>query len=270
MLKQRIITAAVLIPIALWGFFYLDGNDFTLFISVVVLAGAWEWARLIGFVKQTERFGYAIVCAVVLFVLWLLPNWSRLVILIGICWWGYAWFLVKDFPNSAARWKHDLCFSYVIGFFILVPAWQGLILLKQLPNGNWIILSLMLLVWSADIGAYFAGRKWGSVKLAAKVSPGKTWEGVLGGLAAVLVVALLIRIITGFAAGQLILGLLCAVALTVFSVLGDLTESMFKREAGLKDSSNLLPGHGGVLDRIDSLTAAIPMSILLLWVLGAI
>lgn len=269
MLKQRIITALVLIPIALWGFFYLEGSYFAIFIGLVVTLGAWEWARLVGLESGGERIGYAAIYAVILLVLWRLPEWSRLIVLLGGFWWGLAWLLVAGFPESASYWKNNK-FKYIVGFLILIPAWQGLVILKQTTNGNWLIFSLMIFVWTADIGAYFAGRKWGKDKLAPKVSPGKSWQGFWGGLVAVLILALLIRWYSGFASEQLVLSLLCIIILVIFSVLGDLTESMFKREAGLKDSSNLLPGHGGVLDRIDSLTAAIPISILLLWVLGVL
>lgn len=268
MLKQRVLTALVLIPIALWGFFYLEGSSFAIFIGLVVSIGAWEWARLVGLGTTASRIGYAAICVVVLIVLWNIPSWSRFVVLLGVVWWSFAWLLVIGFPETTNYWKNNN-YKYLIGLLILVPAWQGLVLLKQSGvHGNWIIFSIMLFVWAADIGAYFAGRAWGEDKLAPKVSPGKSWQGFWGGLIAALVVGFIIYSSTDFIQGKLLLSLVCLIILVVFSVLGDLTESMFKREAGLKDSSNLLPGHGGVLDRIDSLTAAVPIAVLLLWVLG--
>lgn len=267
MLKQRIITALVLIPIALWGIFYLEDGAFAIFTGAVITIGAWEWAKLIG-LDEGKRVGYAAICAVLLYILWCATAWSRFVVLVGVIWWGFAWLLVMGFPESANHWKKN-GYKYVIGILILAPAWQGLVLLKQFAGiGNWIILTLMIFVWSADVGAYFAGKAWGKNKLAPKVSPGKSWEGFWGGVVAVLVIGLFVYYKTDLIEGKLLLSLVCLVILTVFSVLGDLTESMFKRDAEVKDSSNLLPGHGGVLDRIDSLTAAIPISILLLWVLG--
>jgi phosphatidate cytidylyltransferase len=122
-----------------------------------------------------------------------------------------------------------------------------------------------VLVWGADIGAYFSGKAFGKRKLAPQVSPGKSWEGVYGGLALSLVITAVVGLVRDWTLGQMILGLLGAAIVVFISVVGDLTESMFKRQSGIKDSSNLLPGHGGVLDRIDSLTAAIPVFAVLLW-----
>ncbi|MNE46814.1 Phosphatidate cytidylyltransferase [compost metagenome] len=126
----------------------------------------------------------------------------------------------------------------------------------------------MLLVWCADIGAYFSGKRFGRRKLAVQVSPGKSWEGLYGGLAASLALTLLVGLYRDWDARELVVALLGAALVVLISVVGDLTESMFKRQSGIKDSSNLLPGHGGVLDRIDSLTAAVPMFAVLLWLHG--
>jgi phosphatidate cytidylyltransferase len=156
----------------------------------------------------------------------------------------------------------------VIGLLILLPAWQGLMLFKQWPEANGLILAVMVLVWVADIGAYFSGRRFGKNKLAPQVSPGKSWEGVFGGLAASLLVTLAVGLTRDWSGSALLIAIAGAAVVVLISVVGDLTESMFKRQAGLKDSSNLLPGHGGVLDRIDSLTAAIPVFAVLLWLAG--
>lgn len=264
MLKQRIITALILLPIALGGFFLLNGGDFALFIGFVVTLGAWEWARLAGLVAQPLRIAYAAVVAGGLMLLYLMPDLAPWVLGASVIWWALATWLVLTYPRSNELWSSAAC-RLLIGLLVLLPAWQGLVLLKHWPLGNWLILAVMVLVWAADIGAYFSGRAFGKRKLAPQVSPGKSWEGVYGGLVVSLLITLGVGLARGWGIGQILLGLLGAVVVVMSSVVGDLTESMFKRREGIKDSSNLLPGHGGVLDRIDSLTAAIPMFAVLLW-----
>ncbi|MBP5086490.1 phosphatidate cytidylyltransferase [Pseudomonas chlororaphis] len=264
MLKQRIITALILLPIALCGFFLLEGSAFALFIGLVVTLGAWEWARLAGFEAQPTRIAYAVVVAGLLFLMQLLPGIAPWVLGAAVLWWGLATFLVLTYPRTSEHWAGAAA-KLVIGLLILLPAWQGLVFIKQQPLGNWLIMAVMVQVWGADIGAYFSGKAFGKRKLAPQVSPGKSWEGVYGGLLLSLVIAAVVGLVAGWSIGQIILGLLGAAVVVFISVVGDLTESMFKRQAGIKDSSNLLPGHGGVLDRIDSLTAAIPVFAVLLW-----
>jgi phosphatidate cytidylyltransferase len=267
MLKQRIITALILLPVALCGFFLLDGAAFSLFIGVVVVLGAWEWARLAGVEGQGGRCGFAAVVAVLLYTLAHSPSLAPWLLGAAVLWWAVATRLVLTYPASAQHWKSPAR-KLLIGLLVLLPAWQGLVYIKALALGNWLILAVMMLVWCADIGAYFTGRAFGKRKLAPEVSPGKSWEGVYGGLAVSLLGTLVVGLWADFTARQL-LGSLVAAGIVVFiSVVGDLTESMFKRRAGIKDSSNLLPGHGGVLDRIDSLTAAIPVFAVLLWIAG--
>ncbi len=264
MLKQRIITALILLPIALCGFFLLEGTGFALFIGLVVTLGAWEWARLAGFTAQSARIAYAAVVAFILFIMHILPGLAPWVLGASVLWWGVATYLVLTYPRSSEHWASAAC-KLVIGLLILLPAWQGLVQIKQEPLGNWLIMAVMVLVWGADIGAYFSGRAFGKRKLAPKVSPGKSWEGVYGGLLLSLVLAAIVGVARDWSFVQILMGLIGAAVIVFISVVGDLTESMFKRQSGLKDSSNLLPGHGGVLDRIDSLTAAIPVFAVLLW-----
>lgn len=264
MLKQRIITALILLPIALCGFFLLEGTSFALFIGFVVTLGAWEWARLAGFSTQTARIAFALVVAFLLFCLHVLPSLAPWVLAAAMVWWATATFLVLTFPESASRWSSTAA-KLVIGLLILLPAWQGLVMIKAMPLGNWLILAVMVLVWGADIGAYFSGRKFGKRKLAPKVSPGKSWEGVFGGLIVSMLITAGVGIARGWSVSEMFAAVVGAAVIVMISVVGDLTESMFKRQAGIKDSSNLLPGHGGVMDRIDSLTAAIPVFAVLLW-----
>ncbi len=267
MLKQRIITALCMLPVALIGFFWLQGGWFALFIAAVIGVAAWEWARLAGLEAPRQRFGYAAALLLLLWLLWLLPQLAGAVLALAVLWWLLAIALVFSYPDSARLWQSQRM-RLLIGLPILLPAWQGLVLLKQWPQGNNLILAVMLLVWTADIGAYFSGRRFGRRKLALQVSPGKSWEGVYGGLAACLLLTLLVALYDDWSARSLLLALFGVTLVVLISVVGDLTESMFKRQAGVKDSSNLLPGHGGVLDRIDSLTAAVPMFAVLLWLHG--
>ncbi|TBU95510.1 phosphatidate cytidylyltransferase [Stutzerimonas kirkiae] len=266
MLKQRIITAMVLLPLALCGFFLLSGLSFALFIGLVVTLAAWEWARLAGYQGQAVRIAYALLVALGLVVLYRLPLLAPWVMAASLLWWLAAIFLVFGYPGSQRFWGGRLG-SLVIGLLVLLPAWQGLLLLKQWSVAGWLILAVMVLVWVADIGAYFSGKAFGRRKLAPAVSPGKSWEGLLGGLLASLALTLAVAIHSAWPVSRVLAALLVCAIVVLISVIGDLTESMFKRSAGIKDSSQLLPGHGGVMDRIDSLTAAVPVFVVLFWLL---
>ena len=266
MLKQRIITALWLLPLALVGFFVLQGHAFTAFIGLVMALGGWEWARLAGLEAQPARVGFA-AAVLVLFVLLSQSVPALPVLLLALAWWLLATLMVFAYPKSAGWWG-GLPGKLLIGLLILLPAGIALIWLKTQPQANMLILTVMLMVWAADIGAYFSGRAFGKRKLAPAVSPGKSWAGLYGGLLASVLVAAVCGLLLGLSAGQLVLFVPAAAVVVLFSVIGDLTESMFKRTAGIKDSSNLLPGHGGVLDRIDSLTAALPLFALLMLLTG--
>lgn len=267
MLKQRVITALILLPIALGGFFLLEGAWFALFIGAVVALGGWEWARLAGFAAQPQRVAYAALVAALLYGAWSLPALAPWLLGAAVLWWLTATLLVLSYPDSSRFWG-GRAGKLLIGLLILLPAWQGLVLLKQWPQANALIIAVMVLVWGADIGAYFAGKTFGKRKLAPRVSPGKSWEGFYGGMLASLLITLAVGLQQGWQAFDLLLALAGAALVVAVSVVGDLTESMFKRQSGIKDSSNLLPGHGGVLDRIDSLTAAVPLFAVLLWLAG--
>jgi phosphatidate cytidylyltransferase len=267
MLKQRIITAAILLPIALIGFFLLEGLAFALFIGVVVVLGGWEWARLAGFAGQFARVGYALLIVLMLVALYQLPVLTPWLISLSVVWWLVATALVLSYPGSQRHWGGRVG-SLLIGLLILLPAWQALVVLKQWPLGNWLIVAVMVLVWAADIGAYFSGKALGRRKLAPQVSPGKSWEGLIGGLITSLLITIGVGLYQNWSPRALVLAILGAALVVVISVVGDLTESMFKRSSGIKDSSQLLPGHGGVMDRIDSLTAAVPVFTVLLWLAG--
>ncbi|MCS2610775.1 phosphatidate cytidylyltransferase [Halomonas dongshanensis] len=260
MLRQRIITAAWLAPLMLVGLFGLSGGAFALFTALIVLLGAWEWSNLAG-LGEGKRIWPVWALALVMLVLWFSGNatalWPLWFAAIG---WALNFYWVSRYPEPDAAWQ-STAGRLAMGAWVLLPCWIGFNVLRE-SGGVW-LLFVLLLVWAADIGAYFAGRAWGRRKLAPRVSPGKSWEGVYGGLAATALLAVVFAVWQqlNFATG---LALVVASALiTLVSVLGDLLESMLKRFRGIKDSSQLLPGHGGVLDRVDSLTAAIPLFALL-------
>jgi phosphatidate cytidylyltransferase len=269
MLKVRIVTACILACLLLAGLFLLD-PDWTAFgFGIVLTAGAWEWAGFGGLQSRLARAAYAGVIAVLLALSW---RWTEspahlLALLALACiWWvaAFLWLVI-------APLKHQPRLALLCGIPVLVPAFVALGRLDRASGesmrGPAIVLWLVLLVIAADIGAFFVGRTLGKRKLAPQVSPGKTWEGALGGLVTVALVAWGGAVYFGLSTPRSI-AFGCAVG--IFSVIGDLTESMFKRSAGLKDSGVLLPGHGGILDRIDSVTAAAPLYALGLFGSGVI
>ncbi|WP_283787231.1 CDP-archaeol synthase [Bermanella sp. WJH001] len=274
MLKQRILTALVLAPIMIGGIFYLPLAQFKLFIGVIVALGAWEWANLSGLKLQVGRIAYAglvagLICAV---------EFSSLVqevdiLYIALGWWITAFVFVSLHPKLKNIWSSPVA-RLIMGLFILLPMWVGFVQIKSYPFNDYLIMYVMFIVWGADVGAYFAGRTFGKRKLAPSVSPGKTWEGVFGGLFVTTLMALgggyLLENEAGLSLDleQWALLIVLTLLITCFSVVGDLIESMVKRHRGIKDSSHLLPGHGGVMDRIDSMTAALPLFALALSVFG--
>ena len=195
------------------------------------------------------------------------PRFVDLILIIAMAWWLWAIYLVIVFPG--AGWFHkNLIYKGAAGILVLVPTWVGLVSLRNdHVGGTELLLYLLILIASADTGAYFGGRRWGKNKLAPRVSPGKSWEGVGSGLFCVAVIAFVYSYSVGLHKLEWMNALLfisIGVLTAMFSIVGDLTESLFKRDAGLKDSGTILPGHGGVLDRMDSITAAAPIFLAML------
>lgn len=257
MLRQRIITGIIIAPIALAGVFLLPPFEFSLFVAAIITVAAWEWANFAA-VAAPFRYVYATALALALVASTLLPG--LLVLGVGLAFWLLALLMVVRYPGLVTIWGSPVV-VLVLGFVVLVPGWTALNILKQLPDSSFFICLLFFLIWAADIGAYFSGRAFGRHKLAVRVSPGKTWEGFAGGMAASLGIAVAMAFYLGrpslvAADGAIFLAVCLCIAMV--SVLGDLTISMFKRHRDIKDSSNLLPGHGGFLDRIDSLLSASP------------
>lgn len=277
MLKQRVITALILAVIFVAALFGLPAGYFSFFIGAVLLVGAWEWASLAGFSARWQRTLYVLFNFIVLF--WVSaylgfegeasPDLNRASIqelLVGGCvWWALALLLVQGYPSSALLWGHK-ALRLLMGLLVLIPTWVALVYVRQQEAGAWLVLLLMLIVAMADSGGYFAGKRFGKHKLAPAVSPGKTWEGFSGGLIANCLLATVLSVSLDV---DLLLMLVLVVPTSLISVLGDLLESMLKRHAGIKDSGVILPGHGGILDRVDGVTAAAPVFALALLGTGA-
>ncbi|TQI81909.1 phosphatidate cytidylyltransferase [Serratia fonticola] len=273
MLKSRLITALILIPIVIAALFLLPPLGFALVTLAVCMLAAWEWGQLAGFVSRSQRIWLALLCGFLLALMMLsVPAYHQSVhqlqvegpLWLSLAWWLAALALVLFYPGSAALWRNSRLLRLVFGLLTIVPFFWGMLALRQFDyeqnhfTGAWWLLYVMLLVWGADSGAYMFGKLFGKHKLAPKVSPGKTWEGLIGGLITSAVISWLFGRYAPLTIEPMTL-LVCSVIAALASVLGDLTESMFKREAGIKDSGHLIPGHGGILDRIDSLTAAVPV-----------
>lgn len=254
-LKSRVITALVLAAGMLAVVLLLPPAATVIVLTAGVLVGAWEWSAFLRASAKRVRVAYVMAIAVLLALAWRWtadPAGRDLVLGVALAWWIIALGWILFAPRRAAPWSAALA-----GALALVPAWLALMRLRlDLPNGAQWLLFALILVWVADMGAYFFGGRYGRLRLAPAVSPGKTWEGVLGG---VLVAALVA--VCGSVWFRIPLSFFLPLCLTVvaFSIVGDLTESLLKRYAGMKDSGSVFPGHGGVMDRIDSVTGAAPV-----------
>lgn len=264
-LRKRIITAVILAVLFLSVLLWLPPVATIMVVTALVLAGAWEWSAFLRPSGITGRVVYVVVVAVLLYAAWIAgidAGTRHLIMMIAVGWWLIALGWIIFAPHSVNPFS-----AGVAGLLALVPAWLALVRLRDLPQGAEWVLFTLLLVWSADIGAYFAGHRFGRIRLAPQVSPGKTWEGVIGGVALSAAVAIAGSVWFSLPLYAFVPLCLAAVA---FSIVGDLTESLLKRFAGVKDSGTLFPGHGGVMDRIDSVTGAAPVLFFGLTILGVV
>jgi phosphatidate cytidylyltransferase len=265
-IKKRVATAAVLLAALLIVVLWLPAKATVVALTVVVLAGAWEWSAFLKLSRAWQRWIYVAVVAALLPLVWnytAKPDGLRVVLQIAVAWWvialGWVMFAPRLVSSSAAA---------IAGILALVPAWIALARLRgdSQVGAEWVLFTLVL-VQGADIGAFFVGRRFGRRRLAPNVSPGKTWEGVIGGFVASGLIALAGSSHFDLPVAQFLP--LC-LAVVAFSIVGDRTESLLKRYAGLKDSGRLFPGHGGVMDRIDSVTGAAPVLFFGLLLMGVV
>lgn len=259
-LRRRAQTVLWLAPLVVGAVLLLPTWAFALFLGAAMLIAAWEWCGLAGIDGRSARRLYLAFIAMVLAVLW---HWSESswppLLLASLIWWIAQSLIIPRIqriePVAGPR-----PLLLITGLLILASTWVALLSLHRITElGPGLVLSLLILMATADSAAYFVGRRWGQTKLAPAVSPGKTWAGAYGALAGAALVGALIAGWLGLAPlGVLAVAVLC-ILVAMLSIVGDLYESLLKRRRHLKDSSQLLPGHGGLLDRIDSLTAAAPL-----------
>jgi phosphatidate cytidylyltransferase len=272
-LRQRVLTALILIPSVVGGIMYLPSSIVAVALSVFVLIAAWEWTYICGCRNFWLRVSYVLLLVVALIALFFVQHYYPisifLILAIALSWWLWMlyWQLGVEFgwlsdPIPRSSWT-----KAALGLLILLPPWLSLVFL-HLQYTGYGVLFFFCLIWLADSSAYFVGKNWGRYKLAIKISPKKTWEGVYAALISGWLLSL------GFVWWReleyyqsLLFMLLCLLTILV-SILGDLAESMFKRQMQLKDSSQLLPGHGGMLDRIDSITSAAPIFVIGIILIG--
>jgi phosphatidate cytidylyltransferase len=274
MLKQRIITALILMAVLLPALFYPSSEPFVLLSLLLIVAAGWEWARLNACAPAMAK-AVGLVLGLVLLAFWLLGGldqiWRSVWLLSSMAWVGLAVVMLR---RGVAGWRAwPAAIRLGLGLLLLACAWLALVQARQLGLG--FLLSVLSLVWMADIAAYAGGRAFGRRKLAPTLSPGKSWEGAVSGLVGVLLLGLgwlwfdrlgltdQPSLFTRLQVRGELLAWLAVIGLSAMSVVGDLLESLVKRSAGMKDSSQLLPGHGGVLDRVDALLPVLPLAMML-------
>lgn len=278
MLKQRVFTAVVLLALLLPALFAVSPWPFMALTVVLIGAGAWEWARLNGLTATTSwlsGLGCVAACVLLAQAGWVAQTPAQVWLLAGGLWVLLGAWMLQRGVAAWAKWSRAV--RWLVGWVLLVLAWLALAQAHQ--RGVNFLLSVLVLVWAADVFAYFCGRglggRWFRVKLASSISPGKTWEGALGGALGVLLVAAVWVVFDHQQAPDSLsffslmwsqgwyVAVPAALFMTAMSVVGDLVESLVKRSAGFKDSSGLLPGHGGVLDRVDALLPTLPLAMML-------
>lgn len=273
MLRQRVITAVLLLAVLLPALFHSAIEPFAALTLLLIVAAGWEWARLNG-VGSRLALALGLGLGAALVVLWLSGglerSWRPLWIGVGALWLVLAVVMLRRGVAGWSTWPAGL--RLWVGLVLIACAWVAMVQARLLGLG--FLLSVLLLVWTADIAAYFGGKAFGRRKLAPGISPGKTWEGAMSGFVGVFLLAAGWLWADPLAQGSAVslyarlwsfgpwLAVACLAFLVAMSVVGDLVESLVKRSAAVKDSSNLLPGHGGVLDRVDALLPVLPLAMM--------
>ena len=268
MTRTRLLAAMIMTPLAIAAVLFLDTPWLVACGAVLFLAGLWEWFRLAEIDDTLHRTVLLVAnLALMVAIVWASRSATgysfvlfQIATVIGVIWWLLSMLWLKHFNFASDHDTHARMFKLAAGTLAVVPAWCALALIHGgQPNGHRWLLIALLVIWAADSGAYFAGRKFGKHKLSPRISPNKTIEGLVGGMIASLVIALAAAPFAGATVAQLPFVALVVVVTVLFSVVGDLFESLLKRHVGAKDSGDLIPGHGGILDRIDSVLAALPV-----------
>lgn len=263
MLRDRLLTALILIPLFISLVLLLPPKHFSIVTGLLLILCAYEWSSLMG-VKAFPKnilypFFMIVLLVLMLYLLYRHILSVPMMLYAAFIFWLLATIFVISYPKTSRIWSKSVLLRGLMGIMVLAPCWVALNVIRIFPYGTYLLLFVFVLIWGADSGAYFVGKKWGKTKLAPLVSPGKSWQGLFGALVTSAILVLSVSLWLQFP--YVVWGplLLLSLITVLFSVVGDLFESMLKRNEGLKDSGRLLPGHGGILDRIDSLTAAAPI-----------
>lgn len=294
MLLQRIITASILATLIALAVFFLPADYFSLILAAITLIGAWEWVNLVGIDSKLKRVLFFVALIVPMLGIYFWTQLLQVIYFAGeqlnlglpdvryysgvlewlvippIVFWIMAMILIRNLPSALLKLDMRMRYKALIGWFVLLAAWMFLSRLRTL-YGTELTMYLLLLIWAADIAAYFSGKKWGKTQLSPEISPGKTIAGMYGALVSAVVCGIVLVLIYKVYNSKVIIAadfVFLSVLTALISIYGDLFFSLVKRQRGVKDSGTLLPGHGGILDRIDSLIAAIPFfyaGVYLIW-----
>jgi phosphatidate cytidylyltransferase len=264
-MNARVGTALVLAPLGIALMLFAPTWLLAMVTSLVVLIGLWEWSRLSGIGSRPVRAAIVAIAALALVPLWLVRNEPIALWIIGVgaAWWLVAFAWLGNFSFAAAPTRENATVKLIAGVFATLPAWLALVRVHDdIHHGPGLSLFALMLVWTADIGAYFTGRRFGRTKLSPQISPNKTVEGAIGALVAAAVLAVVGGIVLDFRGIALVALVALSLVTVAASIVGDLFESLVKRQASVKDSGRLFPGHGGIFDRFDSVFAALPVFVL--------